>query len=99
MAYFVLTYGYHDTPLRAERRPDHMDHLAKLEEAGSVVLAVVSFRLVENPARHSSWASAFPQRSLVLGASLLAVTALVAERERGIHRHRQKRVDHGTTSR
>ncbi|MFB9312551.1 YciI family protein [Nocardioides plantarum] len=39
MAYFVLTYGYHDTPLRAERRPDHMSHLATLEEAGSVVLA------------------------------------------------------------
>lgn len=39
MAYFMLTYGYNDTPLRAERRPDHMDHLAKLEAAGSVVLA------------------------------------------------------------
>lgn len=39
MAYFMLTYGYNDTPLRAERRPDHMEHLAKLEAAGSVVLA------------------------------------------------------------
>jgi uncharacterized protein YciI len=39
MAYYMLTYGYNDTPLRAERRPDHMEHLAKLEAAGSVVLA------------------------------------------------------------
>lgn len=39
MPYFMLTYGYNDTPLRAERRPDHMEHLAKLEEDGSVVLA------------------------------------------------------------
>lgn len=39
MAHFILTYSYNDTPLRAERRPDHMEHLAKLEAAGSVVLA------------------------------------------------------------
>ena len=39
MAHFMLTYGYNDTPLRAERRPDHMEHLATLEAAGSVVLA------------------------------------------------------------
>jgi uncharacterized protein YciI len=39
VAYFMLTYGYNDTPLRAERRPDHMEHLGRLEAAGSVVLA------------------------------------------------------------
>jgi hypothetical protein len=35
----MLTYGYNDTPLRAERRPDHMEHLGRLEAEGSVVLA------------------------------------------------------------
>jgi len=39
MAYFILTYGYNDTPLRAERRPDHLAHLTRLEAAGSLVLA------------------------------------------------------------
>ena len=39
MAHFIYTYGYNDTPLRAERRPDHMAHLAELEQSGSVVLA------------------------------------------------------------
>ena len=39
MAHFIYTYGYNDTPLRAERRPDHLAHLAELESAGSVVLA------------------------------------------------------------
>jgi uncharacterized protein YciI len=39
MAHFVLSYGYNDTPLRAERRPDHLAHLAKLEADGSLVLA------------------------------------------------------------
>ena len=39
MAYFILTYGYNDTPLRAERRPDHLAHLTALEAAGSLVLA------------------------------------------------------------
>ena len=39
MAHFVLTYGYNDTPLRAERRPDHLAHLAQLEADGSLVLA------------------------------------------------------------
>ena len=39
MPHFIYTYGYNETPLRAERRPDHMAHLAKLEESGSVVLA------------------------------------------------------------
>jgi len=39
MAHFVLTYGYNDTPLRAEKRADHLAHLTKLEAAGSVVLA------------------------------------------------------------
>ena len=39
MAHFILTYGYHDTPLRAERRPDHLAHLDKLKADGSLVLA------------------------------------------------------------
>lgn len=39
MAHFLLTYGYNDTPLRAEKRPDHLAHLAKLEAEGSVLLA------------------------------------------------------------
>ena len=39
MAHFILTYGYNDTPLRAEKRPDHLEHLGKLEAAGSLLLA------------------------------------------------------------
>lgn len=39
MTHFLLTYGYNDTPERAERRPEHLDHLAKLQAEGSVVLA------------------------------------------------------------
>ena len=39
MAHFILTYGYHDTPLRAERRPDHLAHLDKMKADGSLVLA------------------------------------------------------------
>ncbi|MGR6916719.1 YciI family protein [[Actinomadura] parvosata] len=39
MALFVLTYGYNDTPLRAERRDDHLAHLNKLWEQGAVVAA------------------------------------------------------------
>ena len=39
MAHFILTYGYNDTPLRAERRPEHLEHLAKLRADGSLLLA------------------------------------------------------------
>ena len=39
MAHFILTYGYNDTPLRADRRPDHLEHLDKLKADGSLVLA------------------------------------------------------------
>ena len=39
MSHFILTYGYNDTPLRAERRADHLEHLAKLEAEGNLVLA------------------------------------------------------------
>jgi uncharacterized protein YciI len=39
MPLFVLTYGYHDTPLRAERRDDHLAHLAGLERSGHLVAA------------------------------------------------------------
>ncbi|EXG82995.1 YciI family protein [Cryptosporangium arvum] len=39
MATFLLTYGYHDTPLRAERRDDHLAHLASLTERGHLLAA------------------------------------------------------------
>jgi uncharacterized protein YciI len=39
MPHFILTYGYHDTPLRAERRPEHLEHLAKLKADGTLLLA------------------------------------------------------------
>ncbi|MFB4275441.1 YciI family protein [Nonomuraea sp. MTCD27] len=39
MALFVVTYGYNDTPLRAEHREDHLAHLNKLHEQGSLVAA------------------------------------------------------------
>ena len=39
MAVFILTYGYHDTPLRAERRDDHLAHLAALTEKGQLLAA------------------------------------------------------------
>ncbi|MCO8273938.1 YciI family protein [Actinoplanes sp. TRM 88003] len=39
MSHFVLTYGYNDTPARAERRPEHLEHLAKLQAEGSLLLA------------------------------------------------------------
>ena len=39
MSHFILTYGYNDTPERAERRPEHLEHLAKLQAAGSLLLA------------------------------------------------------------
>nr|WP_221375441.1 YciI family protein [Actinoplanes polyasparticus] len=39
MSHFILTYGYNDTPERAERRPEHLEHLAKLQAEGSLLLA------------------------------------------------------------
>ncbi|SNY39182.1 YciI family protein [Paractinoplanes atraurantiacus] len=39
MSHFILTYGYNDTPSRAERRPEHLEHLAKLQASGSLLLA------------------------------------------------------------
>lgn len=39
MPQFIYTYGYNDTPLRAERRGDHMAHLDELVAAGSVLAA------------------------------------------------------------
>ncbi|MBM2620779.1 YciI family protein [Actinoplanes sp. LDG1-06] len=39
MKHFILTYGYNDTPERAERRPEHLEHLAKLQAEGSLRLA------------------------------------------------------------
>ncbi|GAB2607809.1 hypothetical protein Aab01nite_61970 [Paractinoplanes abujensis] len=39
MSHFILTYGYNDTPERAARRPEHLDHLAKLQAEGSLLLA------------------------------------------------------------
>ena len=45
---------------------------------GSVIVSAVSFRLVEDPVRHSRWLAALPRRSLLMGATLLAVPALLA---------------------
>ncbi|XVV15373.1 YciI family protein [Actinoplanes sp. CA-131856] len=39
MSHFILTYGYNDTPARASRRPEHLEHLAKLQASGSLLLA------------------------------------------------------------
>ncbi len=39
MALFVLTYGYNDTPLRSERRDDHVAHLERLRAEGALVAA------------------------------------------------------------
>jgi uncharacterized protein YciI len=39
VALFVLTYGYNDTPLRAERRDEHLEHLNGLFERGQLVAA------------------------------------------------------------
>jgi uncharacterized protein len=36
---FVLTYGYNDTPLRSERRDDHLAHLERLKAEGALVAA------------------------------------------------------------
>lgn len=39
MPQFIYTYGYNDTPLRAERRDDHLAHLNELTSAGAVLAA------------------------------------------------------------
>ncbi|MBP2327776.1 uncharacterized protein YciI [Kibdelosporangium banguiense] len=39
MALFLLTYGYNDSDLRAQRRDDHVAYLNKLKDAGSLVVA------------------------------------------------------------
>ncbi|MFF5075874.1 YciI family protein [Actinoplanes sp. NPDC000266] len=39
MSHFILTYGYNDTPARSERRPEHLEHLAKLQASGALLLA------------------------------------------------------------
>jgi peptidoglycan/LPS O-acetylase OafA/YrhL len=46
--------------------------------AGAVGLAALSYRLVEDPVRHSPWLAARPSRSLSIGFSLLLVTSLIA---------------------
>jgi peptidoglycan/LPS O-acetylase OafA/YrhL len=45
---------------------------------GSVIVAAVSFRFIENPVRHLRWLVVWPRRSLLMGASLLAIPALLA---------------------
>ena len=44
----------------------------------SVGAAALSFNYLENPVRQSQWLAAVPRRSLMLGASLVAVGALAA---------------------
>jgi uncharacterized protein YciI len=39
MALFLLSYGYNDSDLRAQRRDDHVAYLNKLKDAGSLVAA------------------------------------------------------------
>ncbi|MGB3440650.1 MAG: YciI family protein [Actinophytocola sp.] len=39
MALFLLTYGYHETDLRAQRRDDHVAYLNTLRDGGSLVAA------------------------------------------------------------
>ncbi|MDQ3789885.1 MAG: YciI family protein [Actinomycetota bacterium] len=39
MALFLLTYGYNETDLRAQRRDDHVAYLKKLREEGALVAA------------------------------------------------------------
>jgi uncharacterized protein YciI len=39
MALFLLTYGYHDTDLRAQHRDDHVAYLNKLRDDGTLVAA------------------------------------------------------------
>jgi uncharacterized protein YciI len=39
MALFLLTYGYNETDLRAQRRDDHVAYLNKLAGDGSLVAA------------------------------------------------------------
>ena len=44
----------------------------------SVGVAALSFHYLENPVRQSAWLAAVPRRSLMLGASMVAVGALAA---------------------
>jgi uncharacterized protein YciI len=39
VALFLLSYGYNDTDLRAQRREDHVAYLNKLKDDGSLVAA------------------------------------------------------------
>ena len=39
VALFLLTYGYNDTDLRAQRRDDHVAYLNKMREDGALVAA------------------------------------------------------------
>jgi uncharacterized protein len=39
VALFLLSYGYNDTDLRAQRREDHVAYLNKLKDEGSLVAA------------------------------------------------------------
>jgi uncharacterized protein len=39
MALFILTYGYHETDQRTERRDDHVAYLNTLKDKGSLVAA------------------------------------------------------------
>lgn len=39
MALFLLTYGYNETDLRAQRRDDHLAYLNTLRDEGALVAA------------------------------------------------------------
>jgi peptidoglycan/LPS O-acetylase OafA/YrhL len=46
--------------------------------AGAVAVAALTFRLVEDPVRHSAWLAATNRRGLVMGGSLIAVAVTAA---------------------
>jgi uncharacterized protein len=39
VAFFLLSYGYNDTDLRAQRRDEHVAYLNKLKDDGTLVAA------------------------------------------------------------
>nr|WP_275414928.1 acyltransferase family protein [Actinoplanes italicus] len=47
--------------------------------AGSLVLAIGSYHLVENPARNQSWVKARARRGLAVGLALSSLAALIAQ--------------------
>jgi peptidoglycan/LPS O-acetylase OafA/YrhL len=51
---------------------------------GSVVIAALTYQVLENPVRHSTWLALRPRRSLMLGAGLIACALATAAVSIGI---------------